>query len=135
MPTCHQRINFKKTIVLDSYGRMVDPEVWEAKVKGHRVATTLKKEGFHKETIFLKDQYEQVKVAYYAVKHEVEKKVNEKLIDVAFEHVGVPKTKRVERILYSIMPLIKNKDPEEKVAKLESVISAFKPIVYNHNHH
>lgn len=120
-----KRQSFKKIVVTDGSGKMVSEEVWAEKVKGHQVNRVLKQEGFQKSSIFLKDEYERVKLAFYTVKRARVKILTNSMIDKAFQLSNIPKTKKIEHILLSILPMMKKNTPEEITSRFGEIIRTF----------
>lgn len=122
-----KRKNFTKTIVIANNGAVVEDTAWRGivgSVEGRELTKALKKNGLQPVKIFLKEQFEDAKVAFYAIKHATERELHSTTINKAFDQAGYPKVKRLETTLKSILPLFKKQPQAKTVATFKALIKA-----------
>ena len=123
------RRSFEKTIIVGSNAAVIDESVWRPKIgslEGRALTKALKREGMQPVKVFLKDQYEAAKVAFYSIKHATVDEVNSEIINSAFAAAGAEPVQRVSAVLRSIVPMFKKLPAEQTTESFKDIIVVLK---------
>lgn len=126
-----QSKSYKRLIVTDKDGNVVNPLEWAKLTEGRRITSVLRHTGYNTRMEFDKEAFEKAKQAFYMVKHAHDRMFVESLITDAFEEAKVPKSKKTDRILRSMIPMLKKLPAEQIEKKLIEVLKTIEGPVTN----
>lgn len=122
-----KRSSFVSRVVLSADGLVLPEPQWRllvGDVSGRKLTAALKVHGLSFSKVFFEDAYEQAKIAFYEIKHQVDATKRLSIIDAAFSKAGVAKTKKMENIIKAALPLFKKKPTSETIAICVELIKA-----------